>query len=49
MMSNEEILQLLFDETLIGNAPAVKDGVNDGLAQGLEPERMLYDALIPSL
>jgi len=48
-MTHEEILQLLYDETLIGNAPAVKDGVNGGLADGLEPERMLYDALIPSL
>ena len=48
-MTHEEILQLLYDETLVGNAPAVKDGVNDGLEDGLEPERMLYDALIPSL
>ena len=47
-MTHEEILQLLYDETLVGNAPAVRDGVNDGLEQGLEPERMLYDALIPS-
>lgn len=48
-MTHEEILQLLYDETLVGNAPVVRDGVNDGLADGLEPERMLYDALIPSL
>ena len=48
-MNHQEILQLLYDETLVGNAPAVRDGVNDGLEQGLEPERMLYDALIPSL
>ena len=48
-MTHEEILQLLYDETLIGNAPAVTDGVNQGLEDGLEPERMLYDALIPSL
>ena len=48
-MTHEEILQLLYDETLVGNAPAVRDGVNDGLDQGLEPDRMLYDALIPSL
>ena len=48
-MTHQEILQLLYDETLIGNAPAVRDGVNEGLETGLEPERMLYDALIPSL
>jgi methylmalonyl-CoA mutase cobalamin-binding domain/chain len=48
-MTHEEILQMLFDETLVGNAPAVKDGVNNGLADGLGPEQILYDALIPSL
>src|SRR6476619_2388788 len=48
-MTDEEILKLLYEGTLVGNAPVVKDGVNDGLEQGLEPERMLYDALIPSL
>jgi methylmalonyl-CoA mutase cobalamin-binding domain/chain len=48
-MSHEEILQLLYDETLVGNAPAVTDGVRSGLEDGIEPERMLYEALIPSL
>jgi 5-methyltetrahydrofolate--homocysteine methyltransferase len=48
-MTNEEILQGLFDNTLIGNAPEVKDLVNAGLEQDMEPESMLYDALIPSL
>src|ERR1700751_2728226 len=49
MASDEEILQLLYDETLVGNAPAVWAGFNEGLEQGLAPERMLYDALTPSL
>src|SRR6059036_584508 len=48
-MTNEEILQGLFDNTLIGNAPEVKDLVNQGLEDELGPESMLYDALIPSL
>src|SRR5450432_868411 len=48
-MTHEEILKLLYDETLIGNAPAVRQAVEDGLADGMDPERMLYDALIPSL
>jgi 5-methyltetrahydrofolate--homocysteine methyltransferase len=48
-MTHEEILQLLYDETLVGNAPAVKDGVNGGLEDGLSPDRMLFEALIPSL
>src|SRR5207248_2546111 len=37
------------DNTLVGNAPEVKDLVNQGLEDELEPEKMLYDALIPSL
>ncbi len=48
-MTHDEIIQGLYDETLIGNAPEVKDLVNQGLADGLDPERMLYDGLIPSL
>jgi methylmalonyl-CoA mutase cobalamin-binding domain/chain len=48
-MTHEEILQALYDDTLVGKAPEVRDGVERGLDDGLEPERMLYDALIPSL
>jgi methylmalonyl-CoA mutase cobalamin-binding domain/chain len=48
-MRHDEILQGLYDETLVGNAPEVRDLVNRGLEDELEPERMLYDALIPSL
>ncbi|HWG83139.1 MAG TPA: corrinoid protein [Gaiellales bacterium] len=48
-MTTDEILQGLFDNTLIGNAPAVKNLTNEGLAMGMDPETLLYDALIPSL
>jgi methylmalonyl-CoA mutase cobalamin-binding domain/chain len=48
-MTHDEILQGLYDDTLVGNAPVVKDLVEQGLEADLEPERMLYDALIPSL
>jgi len=48
-MTHEEILQGLYDNTLVGNAPEVKDLTNRGLDEELEPEKMLYDALIPSL
>ena len=48
-MTHEEILQGLYDNTLVGNAPEVKDLTNTGLDTGLTPESMLYDALIPSL
>jgi methylmalonyl-CoA mutase cobalamin-binding domain/chain len=48
-MTHDEILQGLYDNTLVGNAPEVKDLVNAGLEDSLDPEKMLYDALIPSL
>ena len=48
-MTHDEILQGLYDKTLVGDAPAVKELTEQGLADGLEPERMLYDGLIPSL
>jgi 5-methyltetrahydrofolate--homocysteine methyltransferase len=48
-MTHDEVLKLLYDETLVGNAPVVKEGVENGLEDGMDPERMLYDALIPSL
>jgi len=48
-MTHDEILKGLYDNTLIGNAPEVKDLTNQGVEDGLDPETMLYDALIPSL
>jgi methylmalonyl-CoA mutase cobalamin-binding domain/chain len=48
-MTHDEILQGLYDDTLVGNAPSVKELTERGLAEGLGPEKMLYDALIPSL
>jgi 5-methyltetrahydrofolate--homocysteine methyltransferase len=48
-MTHEEILQGLYDNTLVGNAPEVKQLTEQGLEDGLDPEKMLYEALIPSL
>ena len=48
-MTPEEILKGLFDETLVGNAPAVLDLTNQGLESGMGPETLLFEALIPSL
>ena len=48
-MTHEEIIQGLYDNTLVGNAPEVKELTERGVADGLEPEKMLYDGLIPSL
>ena len=48
-MTHEEILKALYEDTLVGNAPAVKENVEKGLEDGMDPGSMLYDALIPSL
>jgi methylmalonyl-CoA mutase cobalamin-binding domain/chain len=48
-MTHDDILKGLYDETLVGNAPAVRDLTNAGLEADMAPESMLYDALIPSL
>ena len=48
-MTHDEILQGLYDHTLVGDAPEVKELVERGLEDEMEPESMLYDALIPSL
>ena len=36
-MTNEEILQGLFDETLVGNAPSVKELTEQGAGTGDGP------------
>ena len=49
MNTPEEILQGLYDETLVGNAPRVLELTEEGLALEMEPQTLLFDALIPSL
>lgn len=48
-MREDEILQELYDKTLVGNAPAVAELTRVGLDLGMTPTSLLYDALIPSL
>jgi methylmalonyl-CoA mutase cobalamin-binding domain/chain len=48
-LTPEEILQHLYDETLVGNAPEVLGLTNTALELGMEPQSLLFDALIPSL
>ena len=48
-MNHEEILKELYDQTLVGNAPGVLELTNAALQDGMTPETMLFDALIPSL
>ena len=49
MSTPDEILKGLYDETLVGNAPRVLELTEEGLALGMEPQTLLFDALIPSL
>jgi methylmalonyl-CoA mutase cobalamin-binding domain/chain len=48
-MTREELLAGLYEKTLTGNRPEVLDLTNAGLAMGIGPEDLLYEALIPSL
>jgi len=48
-MTPEQILTGLYEQTLVGNGPAVLDLTRAGLAAGVSAETMLFDALIPSL
>ncbi|HUZ21920.1 MAG TPA: corrinoid protein [Acidimicrobiales bacterium] len=48
-MNQEELLAQLYDQTLVGNAPAVLELTNAGLGMGMPPEKLLFEALIPSL
>ncbi len=48
-MTDQEILTALYDETLVGNGPRVLELTREGLDQGMTPESMLFEALIPSL
>ena len=48
-MTPEEILKGLYDETLVGNAPKVLDLTQEALGMQMEPQSLLFDALIPSL
>jgi methylmalonyl-CoA mutase cobalamin-binding domain/chain len=48
-MTEQEILQGLYDETLVGNAPRVLELTHTALEMHMEPQSLLFDALIPSL
>src|SRR6201987_2730434 len=48
-MTTDDLLTELYDKTMTGNGPAVVDLTRTGLSQGLGPETLLYEALIPAL
>jgi len=49
MSSKDEVLKGLYENTLWGKAPPVKEFTNEGLELGMTPNEMLWDALIPAL
>jgi 5-methyltetrahydrofolate--homocysteine methyltransferase len=48
-LTEQEILQQLYDLTLVGNAPEVLSLTHQALEMNMEPQSLLFDALIPSL
>src|SRR5256885_12592914 len=48
-MTHDEILPQLYGRTVVGDKPAVVGLTEQGLADDLAPEQMLFDALIPAL
>ena len=48
-MNQDVLIKALYDETLMGNAPAVLELTNTAIASGMGPDTILFDALIPSL
>jgi len=48
-MHTDDILQQLYDNTLVGNRPEVVALTEQGIETGLAPETMLFEALIPAL
>ena len=48
-MTTDDILKELYDQTLVGNAPAVLELTQRGLDAAMDPETLLFESLIPAL
>ncbi len=48
-MNQDELLQQMYAQTLVGNKPEVVDLTNQGLELGVAPTTMLFESLIPAL
>ena len=48
-LTPEALLQQMYDETLLGNAPEVLSLTNQALELSMEPQTLLFDSLIPAL
>jgi methylmalonyl-CoA mutase cobalamin-binding domain/chain len=48
-MTPDEILTEMYEATMAGNGPKVIELTNEGLGQGMTPDTILFDSLIPAL
>ncbi|MFN8195239.1 MAG: corrinoid protein [Nocardioidaceae bacterium] len=48
-MTPDEILRGLYDETMVGNGPRVLELTHEALSMQMEPQTLLFQALIPAL
>ena len=48
-MTPDEILQEMYDQTLVGNGPRVLELTHQALGMDMEPQSLLFDSLIPAL
>jgi methanogenic corrinoid protein MtbC1 len=48
-MDQTETFRGLYDNTVLGKVPEVRQLTQTGLDAGLDPVRLLYDALLPAL
>jgi methylmalonyl-CoA mutase cobalamin-binding domain/chain len=49
LMEQEEILKGLYEQTILGKTPDVKALIGGGISSQLDPDVMLYQALLPAL
>jgi methylmalonyl-CoA mutase cobalamin-binding domain/chain len=48
-MTPDEIITEMYEATMAGNGPKVIELTNEGLGQGMTPDTILFDSLIPAL
>ena len=48
-MNPDEILKEMYEATMAGNGPRVLELTNEGLGQGMTPDTILFESLIPAL
>jgi methylmalonyl-CoA mutase cobalamin-binding domain/chain len=49
MVERDEFIQRIYDATIVGNKPEVMELTSRAIEEGLPPETLLFEALIPAL